>query len=185
MGELYHHGILGQKWGVRRFQNADGSLTKSGAKRYGTEGSEKTGKQYSKRLNDLDQARAFWVRDSYEATQRSNRLQNKITKKELKGKDTTKLKDKLEVEKKTIHQSEEMLKKGKAETDKLLKEIKDSGKFKVGEFYIQRDVTRGKDFVKDLLLSAAMSTGNSTTTVHTSYSTSGKIYKVKEKKDGE
>lgn len=30
---LAHHGILGQKWGVRRFQNADGSLTEAGKKR--------------------------------------------------------------------------------------------------------------------------------------------------------
>lgn len=32
--ELYHHGIIGQKRGVRRFQNADGSLTNAGRKRY-------------------------------------------------------------------------------------------------------------------------------------------------------
>ena len=32
--ELQHHGIKGQKWGVRRFQNADGSLTAEGKKRY-------------------------------------------------------------------------------------------------------------------------------------------------------
>lgn len=32
--ELYHHGILGQKWGVRRYQNKDGSLTPAGKKRY-------------------------------------------------------------------------------------------------------------------------------------------------------
>ncbi len=32
--ELYHHGIKGQKWGIRRFQNPDGSLTSAGQKRY-------------------------------------------------------------------------------------------------------------------------------------------------------
>lgn len=32
--ELRHHGIKGQKWGVRRFQNADGTLTSAGNKRY-------------------------------------------------------------------------------------------------------------------------------------------------------
>ena len=32
--ELYHHGIKGMKWGVRRYQNADGSYTSAGKKRY-------------------------------------------------------------------------------------------------------------------------------------------------------
>lgn len=31
---LAHHGILGMKWGVRRYQNEDGSLTSAGKKRY-------------------------------------------------------------------------------------------------------------------------------------------------------
>ena len=31
--ELYHYGIKGQKWGVRRYQNADGSYTKEGLNR--------------------------------------------------------------------------------------------------------------------------------------------------------
>lgn len=40
-GELYHWGIKGMKWGVRRYQNKDGTLTDAGLKRYSKEAEEK------------------------------------------------------------------------------------------------------------------------------------------------
>lgn len=34
--EIYHHGVKGMRWGVRRYENPDGTLTEKGKKRYGT-----------------------------------------------------------------------------------------------------------------------------------------------------
>lgn len=34
VNELYHHGVKGQKWGIRRYQNNDGTLTPQGISRY-------------------------------------------------------------------------------------------------------------------------------------------------------
>lgn len=46
--ELYHWGIKGMKWGVRRFQKKDGSLTPAGKKRYDDSGQPKKSKHRTK-----------------------------------------------------------------------------------------------------------------------------------------
>lgn len=52
--ELYHHGIKGQRWGVRRYQNADGSLTEEGYQHWGLnpDGSRFRGKRDRKQYSD-------------------------------------------------------------------------------------------------------------------------------------
>lgn len=50
--ELYHYGIKGQKWGVRRFQNPDGSYTQEGKMRY----SANPGKAYRDKYGELTEA---------------------------------------------------------------------------------------------------------------------------------
>ena len=62
--ELYHHGIKGMKWGVRRFQKKDGSLTSAGKKRYydtpelnkQKAAIKRTGKQLSKATQAYNEA---------------------------------------------------------------------------------------------------------------------------------
>ena len=48
---LEHHGILGMKWGVRRYQNKDGSLTPEGRARYGDVLTKKQMKNYIRDYN--------------------------------------------------------------------------------------------------------------------------------------
>lgn len=68
--ELYHWGIKGMKWGVRRYQNADGSLTAAGRRRYtNPDGSlnDKGKKYYVK-----ERARLIAERKAIKNTQKTN-----------------------------------------------------------------------------------------------------------------
>lgn len=51
---LHHSGIKGMKWGIRRYQNADGTLTDAGKVRYNKDGTKKTVEQMSNR--ELEEA---------------------------------------------------------------------------------------------------------------------------------
>ena len=60
--ELYHHGIKGQKWGVRRYQNYDGSLTSAGKLRYGSISLRKTKNKNEYSIYDYDTGRKALIR---------------------------------------------------------------------------------------------------------------------------
>ena len=56
---VIHHGVLGQKWGVRRYQNDDGSYTDAGRRRY-THAEKKTIRQASKDAKEYARAKMYY-----------------------------------------------------------------------------------------------------------------------------
>lgn len=69
--QIWHWGVKGMKWGVRRYQNADGSLTDVGKRRYSNDVSANAKKKKDNRLpeeglNDPNR----WVKEDRERTKR-------------------------------------------------------------------------------------------------------------------
>lgn len=80
--ELYHYGILGMKWGVRRYQNADGTLTPAGRRKAGKLASQYA-KVTSKKLivkkrsvqgNEKPKPKTISEMSDYELQQKINRI---------------------------------------------------------------------------------------------------------------
>ena len=117
--ELYHHGILGMKWGVRRYQNKDGSLTPAGKKRYDIE-SKSSGKVQTK----------------------GNTSSNNITVKKKSIKD--------------MSDSELQAAIDRAGLEKRYKEAMSAQN--------PRTVSKGKDFITDVLINSGKNIATQTTT---------------------
>lgn len=75
MQELYHYGIPGQKWGVLRFQNPDGTLTEKGKKRY-----EKLNKRINKNNSSKKMKKLMGNAESMYSNFKGSQLENNLAK---------------------------------------------------------------------------------------------------------
>lgn len=67
---LAHYGIRGMKWGVRRYQNKDGTLTPAGKKRYDKDIRDNAAKKKENRIDTSKPDPSRWVREDMERSKR-------------------------------------------------------------------------------------------------------------------
>ena len=89
--QLYHHGILGMKWGIRRFQNKDGSLTSDGKRHLEQNSKAKQGNNKKKKGHTTNKGKSINELSDDELRKRINRLElekryEALSKKEQKAK---------------------------------------------------------------------------------------------------
>ncbi len=117
--ELYHYGIKGQKWGIRRFENEDGTLTPAGIARYGGDSYANMSRQGRKQYDSDKKAEQYRTNSLHDIDDRYKRsianlgedlkkYDKKIAKAEDKGKEkrATKLKAKQTIQRGKLYYNE-------------------------------------------------------------------------------
>jgi hypothetical protein len=190
--ELYHHGVKGQRWGVRRYQNYDGTLTAKGKKR-----DLKTAGQYKRALNRIDQGLAeegHYLRQANKklasAEAKRDKTFNKVQKyaddhggaENLSASKSLRLSKKLDAANKNVgiashqvSQHKAYIEAGQKLSKKLINEAKQKG-YKVESKDISRIANTGHYYLHAYLLGAPISAARNAEYVD------GKYYKVNKPK---
>lgn len=132
---LSHHGTKGQKWGIRRYQNSDGSLTDAGRKRYRSQ----EARQYKKKLNKLDKDLKNAIITGTNVSKVAKKQHKKYVKYSDKqsytlGKEADKYKEKANKAMnkrdkyvKTLKDIDNFINKSKSQMNKTLRELENKG----------------------------------------------------------
>lgn len=134
---LAHFGAKGMKWGVRRYQNEDGSLTSLGRQHYGVEG-KRSARGVSRDLRRLEKERAG---AKARADYYNKKVAKSVRKAELKGKALSK-RDAKKVEKAKAY--EKLASKSESMSRKIISDALKKG-YSINSRDTMRFVRKGKD----------------------------------------
>lgn len=124
--ELYHYGILGMKWGVRRYQKKDGTLTNSGKKRYDKEmerlkAEEKIIKNKNRTQSKLEKLEA--KRKSVEELKKNSNKPKEKSVKEYSDAELREIVNRLQLEKQYKDLSPKQVSIGKTVVNRIVKNV--------------------------------------------------------------
>lgn len=125
--ELQHHGIKGQRWGQRRYQNKDGSLTPAGQKRYNKE------------------------MEKLKADKAKLRSEKKVAAERKKTQDKL---DKLEAEKKKVAEQRKALKEGDKKKDDVSEETPEQKRERLLKSVDAKELYKNKELLTDAEINA-------------------------------
>ena len=174
---LAHHGIQGQKWGIRRYQNSDGSLTADGRKRYA--------KDARKELKRLDKAEVDAKYNINKYSDQYKKYSNKYDKTQ-----DYKYKVKANDAKQNLKEYQKSQQKYKADSEKIVRDlIKNNFDVTMSDVYRSIKSDRGKRIAANtigLLGSAALMLTPAPVVPIMTYTIRGKgtKYKVKDSVNG-
>nr|DAV24904.1 MAG TPA: hypothetical protein [Bacteriophage sp.] len=149
--ELYHHGIRGMRWGIRRYQNKDGSLTPAGKKRYDKEMSklkaeEKVLKNKQKTQAKLDKLET--KRKEVEALRKGKPIQKessepkKKTISDLSDDELRRVVNRMQLEQQYRNLNPAKVTKGKKIADKVVNQVVVPAAMEVGKQAIKQALSK-------------------------------------------
>ena len=152
-GELYHYGVLGMKWGVKRYQNEDGSLTTRGKRRFDSVANSKRAQRRNTKaaISVLKSYKADKDFDAYVYDLSAKKRHKKIDKLDRKSEARQQFKDQIGFQKYQSKTRKQLAKYEKArqlyerniqESAVLQKKIDDisNGTLKAGRDFVARNV---------------------------------------------
>lgn len=188
--ELAHFGVRGMKWGQRRYQNEDGSLTTLGKERYGNGGTRsRLGMKHDLNKLDREQTNAKARYDYYDT-----RYKKAVAKAEKHMRKAAESGDKKGVKKATAAMAKaakkdgrkagdykKLLERSKAMTDRIIQNALKQG-YSIKTRDCERSVNKGRNFAVSALATAGGMALGVATGFHVQYSQAqyamGKHYRV-------